>query len=144
MPVGIHASSRDRESCSKRGERGAEVGIVSDSDKRQTKILRASNARVQADRAGIEAAVFGKETFVETVVTKTSLVDLLREYDFHVRKRKQVDRSRGDGVEAGQHVARKYRERKRLIAVAVVVAAGDLIALVERMIDLRDEAVYIV
>src|SRR6266404_2686117 len=51
---------------------------------------------------------------------------------------------RGNRVEPGQNTARQYRQREGLIAGAVVIAAGHLVSLVKRMIDLPDKAVDIV
>src|SRR5436190_14035868 len=47
-------------------------------------------------------------------------------------------------VQTRQNVARKYRQRKRLVAGTVIVTAGHLVPLVERMIQLKDEAVDVV
>jgi len=47
-----------------------------------------------------------------------------------------MDFRRRDRVVTGQNVAGENRERKRLIAGAVKIAAGELIVFIERMIDL--------
>ena len=49
-----------------------------------------------------------------------------------------------DGVEAGQQAARQLREREALIAVAVVIAAGDVVIGVGIVVDLHDQAVDVV
>src|ERR1041384_2012413 len=144
MPVGVYTGPWHGESCSKRGNRRTEVRIISDSNKRQPEILRALDASVQTNRTRVEAAVFREEAFVETVIAKTRFINFLRRDHLHVRKRDQVDRSWSDRVEAGENVAGKNRQRERLIAVSVIVAAGELIALAERVIDLRDQAVHVV
>src|SRR4030095_11427486 len=55
------------------GEGGADVcdtEVVMDTNQRQSEILGIGDPGVQANRVRIEVAIFGKETFLEAVVTK--------------------------------------------------------------------------
>src|SRR5713226_10721804 len=55
-----------------------------------------------------------------------------------------MDFRRRDRVVTGQNVTGEKRQRKRLIAGAVKIAAGKLVVFIERMIDLPDEAVHVI
>src|SRR6187200_1517023 len=55
-----------------------------------------------------------------------------------------MNRRRRYGVVTGKNVAGENGERERLIARAIKIAAGKLIVFIERMIDLRDQAVDVV
>src|SRR6476659_123284 len=49
-----------------------------------------------------------------------------------------------DGVVTRQDVAGQNRERKRLVARAVEVAAGKLVILIERVVDLGDQTIDVI
>src|SRR5256714_4022819 len=118
-------------------------GVVAYAYEGQAEVLL-RNACVEADARGVEASVFGKEALLETVVAEARLVDARGRKDFQVRGRDEVDCRGRDGVVAGQDVSGEDGERERLIRSAVEVARGELVVLVEGVVNLCYEAVNVV
>ncbi len=94
----------------------------------------------------MKALICREEALCESVPSVTEFVDLVRTNRVGVRKRNQLHASWGEGVESRQLVRRRQSERKRerLDTVAEEIAAGDNVAGIEILIDLRDETGQVV
>ena len=134
VEIAVDARARNR-------QRGADVSdsqIIVNANLRQAEVAFIRDAGVESNRTRIEIVVFGKEPFVEPVVTKPQFVNFVRGDDLKLRERHEMDRSRRSCVVTGKNVAGENRERERLIARAEEVTSRKLVVLIKRVIDLGD------
>ncbi len=115
----------------KRGADVSDTPLILNANLGQAKVAFIRDAGVESNRARIEIVVFGKESFVKPVVAESQLVNFRWRKNLQIRERYEMNRSWGGRVETGENVAGKNRERERLIARAVKIAAGKLVVFVE-------------
>src|SRR5262245_60563105 len=98
VKIAIDARARNRQ-C---GADVSDTPLILNANQGQAKVALVGDTGVESNRARIEIVVFGKESFVEPVITKAQLVDFRRRKNLQVRDRDEMNCSRCGGVETGK------------------------------------------
>ena len=134
VPVGVHPVARH-------GRTRAQAREAAHADHRKTGIIWRYSG-VQTDGIGIEILVFREEPFGKPVPAQARFIQLVGVDNLHIRNGDQLHPRRSMGIETRHLTAAAGQgQRKRLRAVAEVVASGQQVAGIEIVVDLANQAV---